>query len=97
MCCVRSGQCGACWSFAATGSVEGLWSIRNGELLSLSEQQLLDCSGSEGNEGCSGGYTSSALQYIVDNPGVCAEADYTYIGYPGREDSSALPNLLCAR
>jgi len=78
----NQGQCGACWSFAATGSVEGLWAIRNKQLLSLSEQQLLDCSGNEGNEGCSGGYTSSALQYIVDNAGLCSEAQYSYIGYP---------------
>ena len=54
----------------------------NSQLLSLSEQQLLDCSGTDGNQGCSGGYTSSALQYIVDNGGVCSEADYTYVGYP---------------
>ena len=88
-CVVRAGQCGACWSFAATGSVEGLWAIRNSQLLSLSEQQLLDCSGTEGNQGCSGGYTSSALQYVVDNGGLCGEADYSYIGYPGTASEQA--------
>ena len=75
------GQCGACWSFAATGSIEALWFLRKGELLSLSEQQLLDCSGAEGDEGCSGGYTNSALQYVQDAGGICSEAEYSYVGY----------------
>ena len=61
--------------------MEGLWSLRKSSLLSLSEQQLLDCSGSEGNEGCSGGYTSSAFDYVLSNGGVCSEAEYTYVGY----------------
>ena len=76
--------------------MEGIWAIRNNQLLSLSEQQLLDCSGVEGNEGCSGGYTSSALQFIIDNQGICSEADYTYVGYQGQHSSLEQP-LECTQ
>lgn len=49
------GRCGSCWAFSAVGAIEGHHAIATGQLLSLSEQQVVDCAGSFGNEGCDGG------------------------------------------
>jgi len=71
-------KCGSCWAFATTGAVEGAHFLSTGNLVSLSEQNLIDCSTAQGNAGCEGGLMDAAFSYIISNDGIDTEANYTY-------------------
>lgn len=70
-------QCGSCWAFSATGSMESAYMIFKGENKEFSEQELVDCSSSYGNHGCNGGIMSMAFDYVEDKE-LSLEGDYTY-------------------
>ena len=73
------GQCGSCWTFSATGAIEGAWALAKGQLIDLSEQELVDCASGIGyyNMGCNGGQMDSAFKYVIKN-GQCANSVYPY-------------------
>ena len=68
-------SCGSCWAFSATGALEGGNFVANGKLISLSEQQLVDCD--PRSRGCDGGLMTSAFKYVMKK-GLCTEEDYPY-------------------
>lgn len=77
------GQCGSCWTFSSTGAMEGAWAIAKGQLVDLSEQELVDCAGLKyGSMGCNGGQMEGAFKFIIEN-GQCTASSYPYTAKDG--------------
>ncbi|KAH0685217.1 hypothetical protein KY289_018733 [Solanum tuberosum] len=87
------GQCGCCWAFSAVAAIEGLNKIKTGKLISLSEQELVDCDiGS--NEGCEGGLMDYAFKFIIKNNGITSENSYPYKGIDSTCNKKKLFNQI---
>ncbi|CAN6269755.1 unnamed protein product [Urochloa humidicola] len=82
----NQGQCGSCWAFSAVGAVEGINQIVMGELVTLSEQELVDCSKNGQNSGCNGGMMDDAFAFIASNGGIDTDEDYPYTARDGKCD-----------
>jgi len=75
------GQCGSCWDFSATETIESVCAIAGYPLGALSEQQILDCDTTDG--GCNGGWPYKAYQYVINAGGLESESDYPYTSRDG--------------
>ena len=73
-------RCASCWAFSALGSLEGQYYKQTGRLISLSEQNLIDCSSDFGNSGCDSGFIEKAFRYIKKNKGINSQDSYPYKG-----------------
>jgi len=94
----NQGQCGSCWAFSTTGNVEGRWFIAKKNLVSLSEQFLVDCDHdcTDGvcDQGCMGGLMWTAMTYIIESKGIPAEKDYPYIGIDAKCHNASKSSMI---
>ncbi|TVU42300.1 hypothetical protein EJB05_08697, partial [Eragrostis curvula] len=78
------GQCGCCWAFSSVAATEGIVKIDTGKLLSLSEQELVDCDVDGEDQGCGGGFMDNGFKFIIKNGGLANESSYPYTAADGK-------------
>lgn len=87
------GNCGSCWSFSATGALEGAYQIKYGTLNSYSEQHLVSCDTLD--SGCNGGWMDNAFKWTKQNGGLCTESGYPYTS--GSTGNSGSCSASCSK
>jgi len=81
------GQCGSCWAFSTTETIESAWFLFNGTLPTLAPQQIVDCDMFPVDSGCNGGTTQFAYEYVMLQGGMDSEESYPYVsGQSGERD-----------
>jgi len=80
---------GCCWAFSAVGATEGIVKISSGKLISLLEQELVDCDVHGEDQGCKGGEMDDAFKFIIKNGGLTTESDYPYTAQDGQCQSGS--------
>ncbi len=92
----NQGQCGSCWSFSSTGSIEGQWFLAGHTLVAVSEQELVSCDTTD--DGCNGGLMDNAWSWLVSNQNgnIATEASYPYVSGGGNVPACALPKTTGA-
>ncbi|XP_022848064.1 senescence-specific cysteine protease SAG39-like [Olea europaea var. sylvestris] len=91
----NQGGCGCCWAFSAVAAMEGISQIKTGKLVSLSEQQLLDCMTT--TDSCKGGWMEHAFEFATQNHGLDSDTDYPYRAKEGTcspKKPSSLPAMI---
>ncbi|PSS16463.1 Senescence-specific cysteine protease [Actinidia chinensis var. chinensis] len=88
----NQGQCGCCWAFSAVVAMEGITQLTTGKLISLSEQELVDCDVSGEDQGCNGGLMNDAFTFIQQNNGLTTESSYPYDGTVGTYNKNKAAN-----
>ncbi|MED6175929.1 hypothetical protein PIB30_082952 [Stylosanthes scabra] len=83
---------GCCWAFSAVAATEGINKLKTGTLISLSEQELVDCDMTDQDQGCEGGLMDNAFEFIIQNGGLTTEANYPYKGVDGKRNTKASTN-----
>ncbi|GMI55447.1 hypothetical protein ScalyP_jg3441 [Parmales sp. scaly parma] len=83
-------QCGSCWAFSATETVETAWVLAGNDMAILSPQMLVSCD-KNGDQGCNGGLPSNAFDQIKTWGGMCTEADYPYTSGTGNTGTCTSP------
>ncbi|KAL2328064.1 hypothetical protein Fmac_021491 [Flemingia macrophylla] len=86
------GQCGCCWAFSAVAATEGIHKLTTGRLISLSEQELVDCDTKGVDQGCEGGLMDDAFKFIIQNRGLNTESKYPYEGVDGKCNANEAGN-----